>query len=132
MQGHNGAYRSRTSSLTTAVEAVTYTIQWLASQRDTKITHVMILTYSVNLLQNLESTLAGTQPCTVVGCKTFVDLLPWPCRSHGGVLRSLRNFVTMDRPERYSIGQQGMYLIHICIVRKKLTVSTTGKVCLSY
>ena len=41
------------------VEAVTRAIQWLVSQGDAQITHAIILTDSVNLLQKVES---------VVGC----------------------------------------------------------------
>ena len=37
------------------VEAVTHAIQWLASQRDARITHAIILTDSMNLLQKVES-----------------------------------------------------------------------------
>ena len=51
----SGAHRVTTSSLTIKVEAVTHAIQWLASQRDPRITHAVILTDSVNLLQKVES-----------------------------------------------------------------------------
>ena len=51
----SGAHRVTTSSLTMEVEAVTHAIQWLASQCDTRITHVIILTDSMNLLQKVES-----------------------------------------------------------------------------
>ena len=50
----SGAHRVMTSSLTMEVEAVTHAIQWLASQRDTQITHAIILTGSMNL-QKVES-----------------------------------------------------------------------------
>ena len=49
-------------------------IQWLASLRDAQITHAIILTDSVNLLQKVESGMGsptGTQPCTVFGYKDF-------------------------------------------------------------
>ena len=46
----SGAHRVTTSSLTMETEAVTHAIQWLASQRDAKITHAIILTDSMNLL----------------------------------------------------------------------------------
>ena len=58
-------------------------IQWLASQHDTQVTHAIILTDSMNLLQMV---MLG------MGCpdwhshaqssatKTSVDLLPWECR----------------------------------------------------
>ena len=51
----SGAHRVMTSSLTMEVEAVTHAIQWLASQRDAQITHAIILTDSMNLLQKVES-----------------------------------------------------------------------------
>ena len=51
----SGAHRVTTSSLTMEVETVTHAIQWLASQRDAQITHVIILTDSMNLLQKVES-----------------------------------------------------------------------------
>ena len=37
------------------VEAITYAIQWLASQREAQITHATILTNTMNLLQKVES-----------------------------------------------------------------------------
>ena len=40
----SGAQRVVTSSLTMEIEAVTHAMQWLASQCDTQITHVIILT----------------------------------------------------------------------------------------
>ena len=51
----SGAHRVTISSLTMEVEAVTHAIQWLASQRDTQITHAIILTDSMNLLPEVES-----------------------------------------------------------------------------
>ena len=51
----SGAHRVTTSSLTMEVEAVTHAIQWLASQREAQVTHAIILTDSMNLLQNVES-----------------------------------------------------------------------------
>ena len=51
----SGAHRVTTSSLTMEVEAVIHAIQWLASQRDARIAHAIILTDSMNLLQKVES-----------------------------------------------------------------------------
>ena len=51
----SGAHKITTSSLTMWVEAVTHAIQWRASQRDVQITHAIILTDSMNLLQKFES-----------------------------------------------------------------------------
>ena len=68
----SGAHRVTTSTLTMEVEAVTHAIQWLASQRDARITHAIILTDSMNLLQKVESGMGCPdrhQPCTVFGYK---------------------------------------------------------------
>ena len=51
----SGSHRVTTSSLTMEVEAVTHAIQWLASQCDALITHAIILTDSMNLLQKVQS-----------------------------------------------------------------------------
>ena len=51
----SGAHRVTTSSLTMEVEAVTHAIQWRASQRNAQITHAIILTDSMSLLQKVES-----------------------------------------------------------------------------
>ena len=50
----SGAHRVTTSILAMEVEAVTHTIQWLASESDAQITHAIILTDSMNLLQKVE------------------------------------------------------------------------------
>ena len=65
----SGAHRVRTSSLTMEVEAVTHAIQWLTSQRDARITHAILLTDSMNLLQKVESVPTDTQTCPVFGYK---------------------------------------------------------------
>ena len=61
----SGAFRVTTPSLTMKAEAVTRSIHWLTSQCDTQITHAIILTDSITLLQkkwSLESAvLTGTQ-----------------------------------------------------------------------
>ena len=83
----SGAHRVTTSSLTMEVEAVTHAIQWLASQWDVQISHAIILTDSMNLLQKVKSgmgchALTGIQPCTQsFATKTSVDLLPWAYQS---------------------------------------------------
>ena len=51
----SGAHRVTTSSLIMEVDAVTHAIQRLASERDAQITHAIILTDSMNLLQKVES-----------------------------------------------------------------------------
>ena len=68
------AHRVTTSSLTMEVEAVTHAIQWLASQRDARITHAIILTDSMNLLQKVESGMGCPDwhtAITVFGYKDF-------------------------------------------------------------
>ena len=70
----SGAHRVTTSSLTMEVEAVTHAIQWRSSQRDSQITHAIILTDSMNLCKRwiLEwAAPTDTQPCTVFGYKDF-------------------------------------------------------------
>ena len=47
-----GTHRVTNSCLNMEVEPVTHAIQWLASQRDTQITHAIIFTDLRNLLQN--------------------------------------------------------------------------------
>ena len=73
-----------TSSLTMEVEAVTHAIQWLASQRDARITHATILTDSMNLLQKVKSGMGCPDWHTAMqssATKTSVDLLSWARRS---------------------------------------------------
>ena len=80
----SGAHRVTTSSLTMEVEAVTHAIQWLASQRDARITHAIILTDSMNLLQKVESGMGCPDWHTAMqssATKTSVDLLSWARRS---------------------------------------------------
>ena len=98
------------------LEAVTHAIQWLASQRNGQITHVIIFADSMILLQ-----MVGFG----MGCQTSADLLSWACwtqwecmgrwivkntRYHiwlqlgrAEVLRGLRNFPNMDRSKHHSI-----------------------------
>ena len=81
----NGSHRVTTSSLTMEVEAVMHAIQWLASQRGAQITHAIILTDSMNLLQKVESGMGcpdwNTTICSLRLQKTSVDLLSWACQS---------------------------------------------------
>ena len=75
---NSGARRVATSSLTLEVETVTYAIQWLASKRDAQITHAIILTDSINLLQKVESGMGCPDWHTALqssATKTSVDLL---------------------------------------------------------
>ena len=114
-----------TSSLTMEAEAVLYAIQWLASQRDTQITHAVILTDSKNLLQKAESGM-GFPDWNRTMHSLWLQRLMWLYRSwqagvsgneragtadissgpklgRAVVLRSLRSFLYMDRPEHHSI-----------------------------
>ena len=86
----SGAHRVTTSSLTTEVEAVTHTIQWLASQRDACIAHAIILTDSMNLLQKVESGM---------GCPD------WHTAMHSLQLQRLLGSTVLGTPE--SVGMNG-------------------------
>ena len=124
----SGAHRVTTSSLTTEVEAVAHAIQWLASQRDAQITHAIILTDSMNLLQKVESGMGCPNWHTVMHSFRPQRLLwiycPGPARVSGNeradrlastaditsglqlgraeVLRGLWNFLSTDKPEYHS------------------------------
>ena len=56
-------YRVTTSSLNTNIGAVIFAMPWLASQSDAQITHAIILTDSLNLLQKIE--IRDGLPCLV-------------------------------------------------------------------
>ena len=124
----SGAHRATTSSLTMEVEAVTQSIQWLAFQRDAQIAHFIILTDSMNLLQKVESGMGCPEWHTAMHSLRLQRLLWIYCPGHTGVsgneqvdrlastaditsglqlgraevLRGLRNFLNMDRPEHHS------------------------------
>ena len=52
----SAAYRQNTSSLTMEVEAVTHALQWLATRKDGRKMHAVIITDSMNLrLQKIKS-----------------------------------------------------------------------------
>ena len=125
----SGAHRVTISSLTMEVEAVALAIQWLASQRDAQITHTIILTDSMNLLQKVESGMGCPDWCTAMHLLWLQRLLCIYCPGHVGVsgneradrlastaditsglqlgstevLRGLKNVLNMDRPEHHSI-----------------------------
>ena len=125
----SGAHRVTTSSLTMEVEAVTHAMQWLASQRDARITHAIILTDSMNLLQKVESGMGCPDWHTAMRSLRLQRLLWIYCPGHAGVsgneqadrlastaditsglqlgraevLRGLRNFLSTDKPEHHSI-----------------------------
>ena len=73
-----------TSSLTMKAEAVTHAIQWLASQRDAQITHAIILTDSMNLLQNVESGMVCPDWHTAMQSLCLQRLLWLYCPGHAG------------------------------------------------
>ena len=124
----SGAHRVTTSSLTMEVEAVAHAIQWLASHRDAQITHAVILTDSMNLLQKVESGMGCPDWHTAMHSLRLQRLLWIYCPGHAGVsgneradrlastaditsglqlvraevLRGLGNFLNMDRPEHHS------------------------------
>ena len=113
-----------TESRPLEVEAVTHVIQWLASQRDAQITHSIILTDSMDLLQKVESGMGCPDWHTTMHSLRLQRLLwiysPGHARVSGNeradrlastaditsglelgraeVLRGLRNFLNMDRP----------------------------------
>ena len=133
MHEDSGAHRVTTSSLTMEVEleAVTHAIQCLASQRDARITHAVILTDSMNLLQKVESGMGCPDWHTAMHSLRLQRLLWIYCPGHTGVsgneradrlsstaditsglqlgraevLRGLRNFLNTDKPEHHSIGR---------------------------
>ena len=81
----SGAHRVMTSSLTMEVEAVPHAIQWLASQRDAQITHAIILTDSMNLLQKVESGMGCPDWHTAMHSLRLQRLLWIYCPWHAGV-----------------------------------------------
>ena len=111
------------------VEAITHAIQWLASQCDAQITHAIILTDSMNLLQKVESVMGCPDWHTAMHSLRLQRLLWIYCPGHVGVsgneradrlantadmtsglhlgraevLRGLRDFLNMDNPEHHSI-----------------------------
>ena len=81
----SGAHRVTTSSLTMEVEAVTHSIQRLASQRDAHITHAIILTDPMNLLQKIESGM-GCPDCHTAMHSLRLQRRLWICcPGHAGV-----------------------------------------------
>ena len=51
----SAAYTVSASSLTMEVETVTHALRWIASRADSHITHAIILTESISLLQKVQS-----------------------------------------------------------------------------
>ena len=114
--------------LTMEVEAIPHATQWLASQHDAQITHAIILTDSMNLLQKVESgtgcpgwhrAMQSSATKTSVGicCPGHVrisgneradrlariaDITSGLQLGRAEVLRGLRNFLNLDRPEHQS------------------------------
>ena len=101
--------------------AVTHAIQWLASQCDAQITHAIILTDLMNLLQNVKSETGCPEWHTAMGSLRLQSVLWIYCPRHAGVSGNeradrlastvditsglqlgLRNFLNMDRPEDHS------------------------------
>ena len=129
MHEDSGVHRVTTSSLTMEAEAVTHAVQWLPSQRDAQITHAVILTDSMNLLQKVESGMGCPDWHTAMHSLRLQRLLRIYCPGRAGVswneradrlastaditsglqlgrvevLLGARNFLHMDRPEHHSI-----------------------------
>ena len=104
-------------------------MQWLAFQRDAQITHAIILTDSMNLLQKVQSGMGCPDWHTAMHSLRWQKLLLIYCPGHTGVigneradrlastanvtsglqlcraevLRGLRNFLNIDRPEHHSM-----------------------------
>ena len=93
------------------VEAVTHAIQWLASQRDAQITHAIILTDSMNLLQKVESGMGCPDWHTDMHSLQLQRLLWIYCPGHAGVRGNARQ-----------IGWQAQQISH-------LVCSLTGQRC---
>ena len=73
-----------TFSLAMEVETVKHAIQWLDSKGDTQITHIIILTDSMNLLQKVESEMGCPNWHAAIQsliAQISVNLLPWACWS---------------------------------------------------
>ena len=124
MEGlYSGAHRVTTSSLTMEVDAVTHAIQ-----HDTQITHSLILTDLMNFLQKVESGMGCPDWHSAIHILWLQRLLWIYCPGHARVsgmnrqidwqvqqishlvcslagqkLRSLNNFLNMDRPQHHSI-----------------------------
>ena len=64
---------------------VTRAIQWLASQRDAQITHAIVLTDSMNLLQKVESGMGSPYWHTSMHSLRLQRLLWIYCPGHAGV-----------------------------------------------
>ena len=104
------------------VEAVTHAIQWLASKHDPQIAHAIILIDSCKRWGLKWAAPTGTPPCIVFVYKNFycpghagvsgneradrltgtADITPGLQLGRAEVLRGLRNFLNMDRPEHHS------------------------------
>ena len=124
-----GAHIVMTSNLTMEVEVVTHAIQWLASQYDAQTTHAIILTDSKNLLQKVEPGMGcpdwhmamqclRRQRCLWIYCPghdrdcrnewedrlaSTVDMTSGLQLGRAEVLKGLRNFLNMDRPDHNNI-----------------------------
>ena len=81
----SGAHRATASSLTMEVEAVTHEIQWLASNNHAQISHAIVLTCSMNLLQKVESGMGWADWHTAMHCLRLQRLLWIYCPGHAGV-----------------------------------------------
>ena len=93
----SGAHRVTTSFLTMEAEAVTHAMQWLASQRDARITHAVILTDSMNLLQKVESG---------IGCPDGHTYIQTHTRTHTHMCTHTHTHIHIHRPSSLSHLQQ--------------------------
>ena len=104
----SGDHRVKASSLTIEVEAVTHAIQWLASQREARITYAIILTDSMNVLQKVESGMGCPDWHTAVNSLGLQRLLWIYCPGLAGVCgneRSVFNQTDTGTVSRASLGR---------------------------
>ena len=81
----SAAYEVSTSSLTMEMEAVTHAFRWIASRGDSQITHAIILTDSMGLLQKVKSEM-GSPDWNVSMFDSHLQKVLWVyCPGHAGV-----------------------------------------------
>ena len=90
------------------VEAHTHAIQWVASQLDEQITHAIILTDPVNLLQKVESGMGCPDWHTAMHSLRLQTFLWIYCPRHVGVSgnKQADRLTTYAHRSRWSIGHQ--------------------------
>ena len=109
-------------SLTTEVEAVTHSSEWLASQRDTQITHPIILTDSMNLLQKVSLEM-GCSDCNTTMYSLRLQRLLWICcPGHAGVRG-------MKRQVDWQAQHTSVCLFVGCLTSQQHASVSQGRIC---